>query len=79
MSMVTYSPVLILIFAFIILCIMMDVHFRDFTPVQKWLIPVLLIVLLIFNQVLRDKIGSPAYAKMMTFTMHIPFFFIFYL
>ncbi len=77
MSMVTYSPVLILIFAFIILCIMMDVHFRDFTPVQKWLIPVLLIVLLIFNQVLRDKIGSPAYAKMMTFTMHIPFFFIF--
>ena len=56
---------------------MMDVHFRDFTPVQKWLIPVLLIVLLIFNQVLRNKIGSPAYAKMMTFTMHIPFFFIF--
>ena len=49
MNMTTYSPALVLLFVWALLWILMDVHFRDLTRVQKWL-TLLLILLLLLRQ-----------------------------
>ena len=77
MNMTTYSPALVLLFVWALLWILMDVHFRDLTRVQKWLTPLLILLLSVLNHVLRQQAGAAVYEKMIPLTMHLPFFLIF--
>lgn len=77
MSIATFSPAFVLLFAWALLCILMDVHYQAFTPVQKWSIPLIFVVLAAFNHILRVQIGSPAYGKMILLTLHLPTFLVF--
>lgn len=53
MSLTTFSPALLLLFVWALLWIMMDIHFRDLTKVQRWLVPLVILALAVFNHVLR--------------------------
>lgn len=77
MNIATFSPALVLLFVGALLWILMDVHIRDMTPAQKWLAPLLILFLAIFNHVLRLQIGAAAYGKMIILTMHLPYFLLF--
>ena len=77
MNLTTYSPILVLIFVWILLWILMDIHFQTLTRGQKWLVPLLILFLALFNHILRNQIGAAAYVKGILFTMHLPFFLIF--
>ena len=77
MPVTTYSPGLVLLFVWALLWILMDVHFANLTPLQKWLVPVLILSLALFNHWLRLRLGSPLYGRVIPLTMHLPFFLIF--
>ncbi len=77
MPVTTYSPGLVLLFVWALLWILMDVHFTNLTPLQKWLVPVLILSLALFNHWLRLRLGSPLYGRVIPLTMHLPFFLIF--
>lgn len=77
LSITVYSPALTLLFVWALLWIMMDIHFRDLTRLQRWLVPVLIVLLAAGNDILRSCIGSAAYARTIAFTMHLPFFLLF--
>ena len=77
MNMTTYSPALVLLFVWALLWILMDIHFRDLTRVQKWLTPLLILLLSVLSHVLRQQVGAAVYEKMIPLTMHLPFFLIF--
>ena len=70
MSITVYSPALTLLFVWALLWMMMDIHFRDLTPVQKWLVPLLILLLAVGNDALRAYLGSAAYARTIMMTMH---------
>ena len=76
-SITVYSPALTLLFVWALLWMMMDIHFRDLTPVQKWLVPLLILLLAVGNDALRAYLGSAAYARTIMMTMHLPFYLIF--
>ena len=57
MSLTTFSPALLLLFVWALLWIMMDIHFRDLTKVQRWLVPLVILALAVFNHVLRERCG----------------------
>ena len=73
----TVSPALVLIFVWVMLWIMMDVHLKDLSPTQRWLAPVLIIITAVGNHLLRSLVGNGVYMKLMFLTMHLPFFLIF--
>ena len=73
----TVSPALVLIFVWVMLWIMMDVHLKDLSPIQRWLAPVLIIITAVGNHLLRSLVGNGIYMKLMFLTMHLPFFLIF--
>lgn len=77
MHIITYSPALALLFVWALLWILMDIHFRELTRMQKFLVPLLILLLAVFNHILRLQVGSAAYGKMIPLTMHLPFFLIF--
>jgi len=77
MNIETYSPVLVLMFVFALLWILMGIHFRNLTRTQKWLIPLLILILVVFNHILRQQLGLASYSKMILLTMHVPYFLIF--
>lgn len=77
MHIVTYSPALALLFVWALLWILMDIHSRELTRIQKFLVPILILLLAVLNHILRLQIGSAAYGKMIPLTMHLPFFLIF--
>ena len=77
MNIATYSPALVLLFVIALLWILMDIHFCNFTRIQKWVVPLLFLLLVIFNHVLRLWLGATVYGKMLFFTMHLPYFLIF--
>ena len=77
MNIATFSPALVLLFVWALLWVLMDVHFRELTRVQKWLTPLLILLLAAFNHVLRLQIGAAALWKIIPLTMHLPFFLIF--
>ena len=58
MSLTTFSPALLLLFVWALLWIMMDIHFRDLTKVQRWLVPLVIMALAVFNHENRDRMGS---------------------
>ena len=77
MSLTTFSPALLLLFVWALLWIMMDIHFRDLTKVQRWLVPLVILALAVFNHVLRERMGSEYISRAMWLTMHLPFFLLF--
>lgn len=77
MGFTTFSPGLVLIFVWVMLWMIMDLHFSQLTPRQKWLVPLLILSLAGLNHLLRQQLGRPAYLKTIIFTMHLPFFLIF--
>lgn len=77
MNIVTYSPALVLLYVGALLWILMDVRFRNLTRIQKWVVPLLLLFLAVFNHVLRLWLGSEIYGKLIFLTMHLPYFLIF--
>ena len=77
MNIATFSPALVLLFVCALLWILMDVHFRDLTRTQKWLVPVLILLLAVFNHLLRLHLGAAAYGKLLLLTMHLPYFLLF--
>lgn len=77
MNISTFSPVLVLCFAFTALCILMDVDFKAL-PRKKTVIAFSAItVLCVINQLLRWSLGITAYSALIFFTMHLPFFLLF--
>lgn len=77
MSLTTFSPALLLLFVWALLWIMMDIHFRDLTKVQRWLVPLVILALAVFNHVLRERMGTEYVSHAMWLTMHLPFFLLF--
>ena len=77
MSLTTFSPALLLLFVWALLWIMMDIHFRDLTKVQRWLVPLVILALAVFNHVPRERMGSEYISHAMWLTMHLPFFLLF--
>ena len=77
MSLTTFSPALLLLFVWALLWIMMDIHFRDLTKVQRWLVPLVILALAVFNHVLRERMGTEYFSHAMWLTMHLPFFLLF--
>ena len=77
MSLTTFSPALLLLFVWALLWIMMDIHFRDLTKVQRWLVPLVILALAVFSHVLRERMGSEYISHAMWLTMHLPFFLLF--
>lgn len=77
MNIVTYSPVLVLLFVGALLWILMDVHYFDLTPKQRWLVPLAFLFLVAVNQILRMRLGMPDYGNLIFFTMHVPYFLLF--
>jgi len=73
----TISPALILLFAIALLWILMDLRFQDMTAFQKKWFPALVILLSIFNHLLKMQLGSVAYGKTIFFTLHLPVFLIY--
>lgn len=76
MTLSTYSPALLLLFVTAMLWIMMDIHYRDLTPAQRWLAPAVIAALAVLNHVLRARAGVSA-NRLMWLTMHLPFFLLF--
>ena len=77
MSLTTFSPALLLLFVWALLWIMMDIHFRDLTKVQRWLVPLVILALAVFNHELRERMGSEYSSHAMWLTIHLPFFLLF--
>lgn len=77
MNIATFSPALVLLFICALLWILMDIHFQDLTKTQKWLVPLLILLLGVFNHILRLNLGAAAYGKLIFLTMHLPYFLIF--
>lgn len=77
MNLATYSPALVLLFVGALLWILMDVHFFDLTRTQRWLVPLVILFLAVFNHMLRIRLGSSDYGKLIIFTMHMPYFLLF--
>mgnify|MGYP004660375965 CR=1 FL=1 len=77
MIITTYSPSLVLLFVFILLWMISDMRWSSLNRAQKFLIPALVLILMVINDVLRSVMGSYNFLKIIVFTMHVPFFFIF--
>ena len=77
MNLMTFSPALTLLYVCALLWILMDIRFRELTPAQKWLFPLVVLLLCVFNHVLRLHIGPIAHSKIFILTMHLPYFLLF--
>lgn len=77
MNIATFSPALVLLFVCALLWILMDIHFRELTRFQKWLIPLVILLLAVFNHVLRLELGAATYGSLIILTMHLPYFLLF--
>lgn len=77
MNMATYSTIITLLYAWALLWMTMDVHFRDLTPAQKWMAPSLLLLLAAVNQTIGILGGRGMLSKLLPLTMHLPVFLFF--
>lgn len=71
------SPAALLLFVGALLWIIMDIHFQELTPVQKWLAPLTILFLAIFNETLRALFGISTMKKIFLLTMQVPYFLLF--
>lgn len=77
MSSATYSPALIMLYAWALLWMTLDMHFRDLTPAQKWWVPLLAVSLAVGNHLLREFGGRYMLGQLIPLTMHLPVFLLF--
>lgn len=77
MNLATYSPVMILLYVFALLWITMDLHFQDLTPVQRRLVPLLVVLLSAVNQMIRTFASVGLLGRLIPLTMHLPYFLLF--
>ena len=77
MSISTFSSAMALLFVAALLWILMDVNFYDLSKKQRWAVPVIILLLAIFNQLLKQQVGPEMFGKMIVLTMHVPFFLLF--
>ena len=77
MNIATFSPAFALLYVFALLWILMGIQARSLTRTQKWLVPLLVLVLAALNHILRVRLGSAVYSKSLFFTMHLPYFLLF--
>ncbi len=77
MNIATFSPVLALLYVFILLWILMGMDVRSFRPIQRLVIVAVFLVLALSNQLLRDLLGPAVYGKRILFCLHLPTFFLF--
>lgn len=71
------SPAVLLLFVGALLWIIMDIHFQELTLVQKWLAPLTILFLAVFNETLRALFGIDTMRKMFLLTMQLPYFLLF--
>ncbi len=77
MNIETFSPALVLLFVCALLWILMDVRFRQLTPVQQWMLLPTLLLLGLGNHLLKAYLGSAAYGPLILLTLHLPVFLLF--
>ena len=77
MNISSYSPVLTLLYVFALLWILMGIDPKSFSKTQRWLVPLLMVLLCAANQLLRALFGHAVFGKLLLFCMHLPTFFLF--
>ena len=77
MNIVTYSPIMPLLFDWSLLWMTMDVRFRNLTPLQKRLVPLLFVFLTAINQGIRTFGGISMLSRLIPLTMYLPLFLFF--
>ena len=78
MNIVTASAALVLIYVWILLCILMNVRLWELPRKEKILFFVQLAVVAGGNQILRMKVGPEAYGKLLIFVHFMPFLYFSY-
>lgn len=71
------SPAMLLLFVGAMLWMIMDIHFQDFTPARKWVAPLAILFLAVFNETLRAQLGVVTVSKVFLLTMQLPYFLLF--
>ena len=77
MNISSYSTVLTLLYVFALLWILMGIDPKSFSKTQRWLVPLLMVLLCAANQFLRELFGHAMLGKLLLFCMHLPTFFLF--
>lgn len=77
MNITTYSPALVLLYAFTLIWILMGVEWKSLNKVQRWLVPLAVLVLGVANHLLRNFLGAAIYGKLLLLCMHLPTFLLF--
>ena len=77
MNIATASPALVLIYVWVLLCILMNVRLREMAGKQRLLFFVLLAAVAGGNHILRMIVGSEVYSKLLILVMHLPTFLVF--
>ena len=77
MNISSYSPALTLLYVFALLWILMGIDPKSFSKTQRWLVPLLMVLLCAANQLLRALFGHAVFGKLLLFCMHLPTFFLF--
>lgn len=71
------SPAILLLFVGALLWMIMDIHYKELHSIQKWLAPLAVLFLAVFNETLRALFGMETMRKMFLLTMQLPYFLLF--
>lgn len=71
------SPAMLMLFVGALLFMIMDIHFEDLTPARKWVAPLAILFLMVFNEALRAQLGMATVRKVFLLTMQLPYFLLF--
>ncbi|MDE6421690.1 MAG: GHKL domain-containing protein [Lachnospiraceae bacterium] len=71
------SPAMLMLFVGALLWMIMDIHFEDLTPARKWVAPLAILFLMVFNEALRAQLGMTTVRKVFLLTMQLPYFLLF--
>ena len=78
MNATAFSPALVLLYVFILLCILMGVDLKAFSRKQRWLVLFVLVLLCAVNHLLDRMLGSATYnGKLLLPCLHLPTFLLF--
>ena len=77
MNISTYAPSLTLMYVFVLLWILMGVDPKSFSRIDRWVIPLVALLLCFANDLLRKLMGQAVYSKLLILTMQLPTFFLF--
>lgn len=71
------SPILTLVYVFILLWILMGVDLKSFRKAQRWLILAAITLLCVTNEALHTLLDPRLYSKLLLLHMHLPMFLLF--